>query len=148
MVSLLLSRDVFRTLSKICDWAFLWKYLTALTCFTKKLHDGCSTGFLMRFCFLWANRYKIFIFYYDHAFLFRVNLFCAHAPFYTLHKKMKFSIMHFFSKCNQIRRKLWVWAHFLEKYSDVPEVLVLDSQFRGLRFFMNNWFLAVCPEIL
>ena len=28
---------------------------------------------------------------------------------------MKFSIKDFFSKCDQIRRKLWIWLHLLEK---------------------------------
>ena len=30
-------------------------------------------------------------------------------------QKMKFSIKDFFSKCNQIRRKLRTWSHFLKK---------------------------------
>ena len=33
----------------------------------------------------------------------------------TLHKKMKFSITDFFSKCGQIRRKLQIWSHLLKK---------------------------------
>ena len=32
-----------------------------------------------------------------------------------LHKKMKFSIKDYFSKCDQIRRKLWIWSHLLKK---------------------------------
>ena len=28
---------------------------------------------------------------------------------------MKFSIKDFFSKCDLIRRKLWIWSHLLEK---------------------------------
>ena len=28
---------------------------------------------------------------------------------------MKFYIMNFFSKCDQIRRKLWIWSHLLKK---------------------------------
>ena len=28
---------------------------------------------------------------------------------------MKFSITGFFRKCDQIRRKLWIWSHLLEK---------------------------------
>ena len=34
----------------------------------------------------------------------------------TLHKKMKFLIKDFFSKCDQIRRKLLFWSHLLEKF--------------------------------
>ena len=33
----------------------------------------------------------------------------------ALHKKMKFSIKDFFNKCDQIRRKLWIWSHLLKK---------------------------------
>ena len=30
-------------------------------------------------------------------------------------QKMKFSIKNFFSKCDQIRRKLRIWSHILKK---------------------------------
>ena len=30
-------------------------------------------------------------------------------------QKMKFSIEDFFSKCDQTRRKLWMWSHLLKK---------------------------------
>ena len=30
-------------------------------------------------------------------------------------QKMRFSIKDFFSKCDQIRRKLRIWSHLLEK---------------------------------
>ena len=33
----------------------------------------------------------------------------------SLHKKMKFSIKDFFSKCDQIHRKLRIWSHLLAK---------------------------------
>ena len=29
-------------------------------------------------------------------------------------QEMKFSIKDFFSKCDQIRRKLWIWSHLLK----------------------------------
>ena len=29
-------------------------------------------------------------------------------------EKMKFSIKDFFSKCDQIHRKLWIWSHLLK----------------------------------
>ena len=35
----------------------------------------------------------------------------------TLYKKMKFFIKDFFSKCDQICRKLQIWLHLLKKYS-------------------------------
>ena len=33
----------------------------------------------------------------------------------TTAQKMRFSIMDFFSKCDQISRKLWIWSHLLKK---------------------------------
>ena len=33
----------------------------------------------------------------------------------SLHKKMKFSIKDFFSKCDKIHRKLRIWSHLLKK---------------------------------
>ena len=30
-------------------------------------------------------------------------------------QKMNFFIKDFLSKCDQIRSKLWIWSHFLEK---------------------------------
>ena len=33
----------------------------------------------------------------------------------ALHKKMKFSIKDFFSKCDQIRSFLRIWSHLLKK---------------------------------
>ena len=30
-------------------------------------------------------------------------------------RKMKFSIKDFFRKCDEIRRKLWIWSHLLKK---------------------------------
>ena len=35
--------------------------------------------------------------------------------FTTLLKKLKFPIQDFFCKCNQIRRKLRIWSHFLKE---------------------------------
>ena len=35
--------------------------------------------------------------------------------FITLHKKIKFSIKDFFSKCGQICSFLWIWSHLLQK---------------------------------
>ena len=37
-------------------------------------------------------------------------------PPLTLHKKMKFFIKNFFSKCEQIRCKLRIWSHLLKKF--------------------------------
>ena len=35
--------------------------------------------------------------------------------FNTQHKKKKFSINDFFSKCDQNRSLLWIWSHLLKK---------------------------------
>ena len=40
---------------------------------------------------------------------------CFHHWSSFIAQKMKFSIKDFFSKCEQIRRKLWVWSHLLKK---------------------------------
>ena len=34
---------------------------------------------------------------------------------FTTTQKIKFSIKDFFSKCNQMRRKLQIWSHLLKK---------------------------------
>ena len=34
---------------------------------------------------------------------------------HPLQQEMKFSIKYFFSKCDQIRRKLRIWSHLLKK---------------------------------
>ena len=36
------------------------------------------------------------------------------AFFASTAQKMKFSIIHFFSKCDRIRRKLWIWSHLVK----------------------------------
>ena len=33
----------------------------------------------------------------------------------TTAQKMKFAINDFSSKCNQIRRNLWIWSHLMKK---------------------------------
>ena len=48
----------------------------------------------------------------------------------SLHKKMKFSIKEFFSKCDQIRRKLRIWSHLLKKS--------LMENFFGGQCFLSN----------
>ena len=30
-------------------------------------------------------------------------------------QKLKFAIKDFFSKCDQIRRNLWIWSHLMKK---------------------------------
>ena len=46
-----------------------------------------------------------------------LNPFSDHGnlPFLTLPQKLKFSIKDFFSKSDQIRRKLRIWSHLLKQ---------------------------------
>ena len=40
---------------------------------------------------------------------------CLQPGLWDTAQKMQFSIMDLFSKCDQIRRKLWIWSHLLKK---------------------------------
>ena len=44
------------------------------------------------------------------------------STFQTTAQKMEFSIMDFFSKCDQIRSFLWIWSYLLKKY--LIEILI------------------------
>ena len=66
---------------------------------------------------------------------------------------MKFSIKDFFSKCDQIRRKLWIWSHLLKKslmenfifcavYGETLKVVFLTSPLLSL-----NISVLVCERI-
>ena len=50
-------------------------------------------------------------------------------------QKMKFSVKDFFSKCDQIRRKLQIWSHLLKKS------LLKNFIFCAVVFirFIKNW---------
>ena len=50
-------------------------------------------------------------------------------------QKMKFSIKDFFSKCNQIRRKLRIWSHSLKK--SLMENFTVCAVY-VLKIFRNN----------
>ena len=63
--------------------------------FIQVVSDRCST-----YLSNWMSKNQIY-------FYLRVN--------FALHKKMKFCIKNFFSKCDQIRTKLWIWSHLLMK---------------------------------
>ena len=43
----------------------------------------------------------------------------------TTAQKMKFSIKDFNSKCDQMRRKLWIWSHLLKK--SLMENFIFDA---------------------
>ena len=49
-----------------------------------------------------------FLFLCTTIFTFKMSSLCTE-------QKMKFFIKDFSSKCDQIRRKLWIWSHFLKK---------------------------------
>ena len=49
---------------------------------------------------------------------------------------MKFLIKDFFSKCNQIPRKLRIWSHLLKK-----SLIVLCKHFYSLNFFLSISFI-------
>ena len=53
----------------------------------------------------------------------------------TLHKKIKFSVKDFFSKCDQIRKKLRIWSH-LQKKS-----LIENFTFCAVRYFSRVIYL-------
>ena len=48
--------------------------------------------------------------------------------------KMKFSIKDFFSKWDQIRRKLWIWSHLLKKFLGTLPFLCSDFCHRAVSF--------------
>ena len=61
---------------------------------------------------------------------------------YITAQKMKFSIMDFFSKCDQIRSFLWIWSHLLKK--SVME----NSIFCAVHVVcIKLWFNCVIKEI-
>ena len=65
----------------------------------------------------------------------------------TLHKKFKFSIKDFFSKCDQIRKILRIWSHLLKK-SLMENFIFLCSKTHTLtheyhiRSFLGSYFAA------
>ena len=43
-----------------------------------------------------------------------MNFFASDLPLENY--ALRFFIKNFFSKCDQIRRKLWIWSHLLKKF--------------------------------
>ena len=72
----------------------VYKNFYSLNVFTKRSHHRCSTGFSSRLCW---------------------RLLKSRKSLTVTAQKMKFSIKDFFSKCDQIRRKLRIWSHLLKK---------------------------------
>ena len=54
---------------------------------------------------------------------------------------MKFSIKDFFSKCDQIRRKLQIWSHLLKK-SLMVNFIFLRSVYPSTLYLEQSWILA------
>ena len=77
--------------------------------------------------FLLKNVYMIYL--YFHSFLLKS----------TTAQKKKFFIKYFFSKCDKMHRKLWIWSH-LPKKSLIGNFIFLCSELSGL--------LHVCSWIL
>ena len=52
-------------------------------------------------------------------------------------QNMKFSIKDFFGKCDQIRRKLWIWSHLLKNgkfhflCSGIESILICSVTFES-----------------
>ena len=59
-------------------------------------------------------------------------------PFLTA-KKMKFSIKYFFSKCDQIRRRLRIWSHLLKKFLIENFTFCAVSFHITTRLYKKNW---------
>ena len=62
---------------------------------------------------------------------------------------MKFSIKDFFSKCEQIRRKLRIWSHLLKKslmenfiFCALTNLQMLDYKFANAKLFMTSLFMT------
>ena len=78
-----------------------------------------------------------------------------------LHKK-KFSIKDFFSNCDQIRRKLWIWSHllkksFIKKFHFLCNVYIRQNGYQlesrriikkvlGLLKILVTWLLLIFPD--
>ena len=48
---------------------------------------------------------------------------------------MKFSIKDFFSKCDQIRRKLRIWSHLLKEF--LVEIFIFCAVYKELQSWRN-----------
>ena len=61
-------------------------------------------------------------------------------------QKMKFSIKDFFSKCDQILRKLRIWSHLLKKslmekliFCAEKQMISIHTHFKNLGVFLENF---------
>ena len=66
---------------------------------------------------------------------------------HSLHKKMKFSINDFFGKCDQIRRKLWIWSVLLKKSIKKTSLFDKDLSESLTVFKRIAWICALGNEL-
>ena len=58
---------------------------------------------------------------------------------------MKFAIKDFFSKCDQIRRKLWIWSHLQKK--SLMEKFIFCAVYTEMSFSLRmNWLIVQCSN--
>ena len=100
----------------MCYLFKVWAILTTHNLFFCFLLLLCSCKWQSNYCFF--SR-KSLIFFSVYSKLIFVHV-CVYQEFMDLKfyahttQKIKFSIKDFFSKCDQMRRKLWIWSHFLK----------------------------------
>ena len=73
--------------------------------------------------------YDYYYYYHCYNLLIKFSLIVLSSLLlFSLQKKMKFSIKDFFSKCDQIHRKLRIWSHLLKK--SLMEKFIFFAVFR------------------
>ena len=89
-----------------------------------------------------------------------VQLYLINCTISTCHirrfsQKMKFSIKDFFTKCGQIRRRVWIWSHSLKKsqienfiFYAVKNVHVSIFSISRQAFFLLNQHVCVIRQFL
>ena len=94
------------------------------------------------------NRDFIWILLYVHQYIAQARFWKYYLKCSNTAQKMKFSIMDFFSKCDQIHRKLRLWSHLLKKSLWPLSVLpcfVLSAEWFFLRL-LGILFSQKCSE--
>ena len=64
--------------------------------------------------------------------------FVMNVAFHYTAQKMKFSIKDFFSKCDQMRRKLQIWSHLLKKSLTENFIFCTVLVYRNLPYFSRK----------
>ena len=84
--------------TRLCPEWDIHKVLQNLNINNTGVHDGISDRMFNHLSIRSSNRCE-----------------CLQPGLWDTAQKMQFSIMDLFSKCDQIRRKLWIWSHLLKK---------------------------------